>query len=319
VGPCVVQALHQAGYKIRTFSIDTPSRSIFPQDIEIVTGDITDYGAVKSAMQGVDAVVHMAALLHIVNPSPDLHDKYERINVGGTEKVVEAAMKANVCRVVLFSTIAVYGQSHGQALEEQSPTNPDTYYAKTKLAAEKIVLNTRDDHGKPLGTVLRLGAIYGERVKGNYEKLLQALAKGWFIPIGNGNNRRTLVYDKDVSQAAVLAVSHSLAAGNVYNVSDGQFHTMNEIIFAMCNALGKTVPRFSLPSVLVRKIAGIVEDGSRMLGIRSPIGRSSIDKYTEDIAVESKRIQSQLGFVPKYDLISGWQQAVEYMRKMGDL
>jgi len=143
------------------FSVDIPTAGIFPQSVEVLSGDVTDHVAVQSAMQGVEAVVHMAALLHIVNPPPELREKYERVNVGGTATVVEAAIKAGAKRVVLFSTIAVYGQADGQVLNEQSPTHPDTFYAQTKLAAEQIFLNARGADGQPLGTVLRLGAVYG--------------------------------------------------------------------------------------------------------------------------------------------------------------
>jgi nucleoside-diphosphate-sugar epimerase len=167
----------------------------------------------------VDAVVHMAALLHIINPPPAMCEKYERVNVGGTATVVEAAMKVGVKRVVLFSTIAVYGASEGGVLNEMSPTHPDTFYAQTKLSAEQIVLNARGADGQPLGTVLRLGAVYGSRIKGNYERLTHALARHRFIPIGSGLNRRTLIYDKDVGHAAVLAVSHPAAAGRAFNVT----------------------------------------------------------------------------------------------------
>jgi len=99
-------------------------------------------------MRGVDAVVHMAALLHIVNPPPELREKYERVNIGGTATVVEAAIKAGVKRVVLFSTIAVYGPSDGRVPNEMSPTHPDTFYAETKRAAEQIVLNARSADGQ---------------------------------------------------------------------------------------------------------------------------------------------------------------------------
>jgi len=75
-------------------------------------------------------------------------------------------------------------------------------------------------------TVLRLGAVYGSRIKGNYERLTHALARHRFIPIGSGLNRRTLVYDKDVGRTDALAVSHPAAAGKIFNVSDGRFHSM---------------------------------------------------------------------------------------------
>jgi UDP-glucose 4-epimerase len=66
-------------------------------------------------------------------------------------------------------------------------------------------------------------AIYGPRIKGTYQCLLQTLARRRFIPIGDGSNRRTLIYDKDVARAAVSAATHPAAAGKVFNVSDVNF------------------------------------------------------------------------------------------------
>ncbi len=131
-------------------------------------------------MQGIDAVIHLAALLHIVNPPPSLQPEYERINVGGTATVVEAARQAGVGRMVFFSTIAVYGDSAGGILTEDSPPRPDSFYAQTKLAAERIVLAAKRADGRPLGTVLRLGAVYGSRIKGNYRRLLHCPCPGPF-------------------------------------------------------------------------------------------------------------------------------------------
>jgi UDP-glucose 4-epimerase len=314
IGPHVVHALDQAGLRIRAFSIDTAASGMFPQSVENLIGDVTDQAAVQSAMEGVDAVVHMAALLHIVNPPPGLRAKYESVNIYGTETIVEAAIKAGVKRVVLFSTIAVYGHSNGCVLNEMSPTHPDTFYARTKRFAEQIVLNAKGADGQPLGTVLRLGAIYGSRIKGNYQRLTRALAQHRFIPIGNGLNRRTLVYDKDVGRAAVLAVSHPAAAGRVFNVTDGEFHTLNEIIEAICSALDRKPPRFSLPVDLMRIMAGFIGKGANSIGIKATVTREVVDKYTEDIAVAGTLIQQELGFVPQYDLKTGWEETIRKMR-----
>jgi UDP-glucose 4-epimerase len=208
---------------------------------------------------------------------------------------------------------------------------PDTFYARTKLAAEQIVLNAGGADRQPLGTVLRLGAVYGSRIKGNYERLTRALAGSLgtryqflaklghvprfpFIPIGSGRNRRTLVYDKDVGRAAVLAVSHPAAAGRVFNVTDGTFHTLNEIIESICSALGRKPPRLSLPVGPTRALVGLIEKGSHAIGLKPPITRAIIDKYTEDIAVDGSLIQKELGFVPQYDLKTGWEETVREMR-----
>jgi UDP-glucose 4-epimerase len=317
IGPRVVNVLEQKGCDVRTFSVDVSSAKMFSPCVEVVTGDVTDKDAVQRAMQGVDAVVHMAALLHVVDPSSGLREKYRRVNIGGTAAIVEAAIEMGITRVVLFSTIAVYGSESGRVFDENCPTQPKTDYALTKLAAEEIVLNARRADGELVGTVLRLGAVYGSRIKGNYERMVRALVHNRFIPVGNGVNRRTLIYDKDVAIAAALAIEHPAAAGRIYNVTDGTFHTLNEIISAICRTLGRKPPRFSLPVAPARFAANMLENGARLCGCRSSITRSTIDKYTEDIAVESTRIQKELGFVPQYDLSKGWREAIREMREIG--
>jgi len=319
VGPYVVAALHDAGLRIRTLSMDSPPAGLWPEGIEARMGDITDPATVGEAMQGVQGVIHMAALLHIVNPPPELRGKYERINVEGTATVVDAARQAGVRRLVFFSTIAVYGASAGSVLTEESPAHPDSFYAHTKLKAEGIVLAAKRKGGEPLGTVLRLGAVYGARIKGNYQRLLHAIARSRFLPIGRGDNRRTLVYDRDVARAALLALEHPEAAGKIFNVSDVEFHTLNDIISAICQALGRKPPGFSLPVGPVRLAAAIVEDAAGLVGISPPITRAAIDKYTEDVAVDSRRIQKELGFKPLYDLAAGWRATVQEMQRAGSL
>ncbi len=157
--------------------------------------------------------------------------------------------------------------------------------------------------------------MYGSRIKGNYERLTHALARHRFIPIGSGLNRRTLVYDKDVGRAAALAVSHPAAAGRVFNVTDGGFHTLNEIIGSICAALGRKPPRLSMPVGPMRIVAGLIEKGANTIGIKAPITREAIDKYTEDIAVEGRLIQKGLGFVSQYDLKTGWEETIREMRE----
>jgi nucleoside-diphosphate-sugar epimerase len=319
VGPIVVKAFHAAGYSIRTLSIDSPPVGVLPVDIETRIGDVTDASVVQAAMDGVESVIHLAALLHIVNPPPALKEKYERINVGGTATVIDAAIQAGVRRAVLFSTIAVYGQSDGRILTEDSPLHPDTFYARTKRDAEEIVREAKRADGGRLGTVLRLGAVYGPRIKGNYQRLVHSLARGRFVPVGNGDNRRTLVYVKDVARAAVVAASHDAAAGKIFNVSDGRFHTMNEIIGTICDALGRKPPRFSLPVGPTCRLVDFVETGCRSIGLKSPVTQGMIEKYTEDIAVNGSLIQKELGFVPQYDLQTGWRETIGEMRRIGHL
>ncbi len=315
VGPRVVHALRGAGCLVRTLSMDACDSLVLPDNVDVRTGDIMDQGAVASALEGVHAVVHLAALLHIADPPHDLKREYERVNVGGTDMIVKSALRAGVGRVVFFSTIAVYGDTQGLILTEDSPTRPGTYYAKTKLDAEGIVLGAQSAEGEPIGVVLRLGAVYGSRIKGNYQALAQALARKRFIPIGDGRNRRTLVYDADAAQAALVCMRSSVAAGKIYNVSDGQFHTVAEIISAICSALGRRTPRYSLPMVPTRLMAGALDRSARLFGGRfAP--NDKLAKYSEDVAVSSNRIRVELGFQPQFDLTTGWKETIIEMDSM---
>ena len=321
IGPDIVDALCRKGHLVFTLSLDRPVDGLFPEGVVSLVGDVTNRSTVALATKDVDAVIHMAALLHINDPPAALRRKYESVNVGGTECVVEAAAGANVERIVFFSTIAVYGSSigTGNIYDELSPVNPGTMYGETKLAAEKIVLSAKRANGESMGAVMRLGAVYGSRVKGNYSRLVHALARNRFVSIGNGKNRRTLLYSADVGKAVVEVLEHPGAAGRIYNVSDGRFHTINEIIAAICAALGRKPPRFSLPVGPVRAAAGLAEDIAGIMRCRSPVTRSTIDKYTEDIAVSSERIRKELGFIPQYDLAAGWNETVREMRESGAL
>jgi UDP-glucose 4-epimerase len=301
-----------ATHHVRTLTRRAPDAAMFGVPVEALTGDVTDPEAVRRAVRGADVVVHLAALLHIVDPAAGMRAEYERINVAGTEAVVEAARLEGVTRLVLMSTIAVYGDAGGGMLDEDSATAPDTLYGETKLAAEQRALAARRKDGLPLATVLRSSAVYGPRVKGNYQRLATALARRRFVPIGRGENLRTLIYEEDLAAAAALAARHPAAAGRIYNVSDGTPHRLSEIIDAISAGLGHRPPRWHLP-------VGPVRVGLKLGSILDRRLPRMLDKYLEVAAVDASRIQRELGFKAATGLMEGWQQTIETMRREGRL
>lgn len=319
VGPAVVRTLDSAGFSVRAFAADAPEAGLLPEGVEVVLGDVTDAESVQAAVRGASAVVHLAALLHQEEQEPELRKEYLRVNVGGTANVVASSSRERVNRVVLFSTISVYGPMSGLTATEDTLPRPDTIYGETKLAAERLVLAAQGPGGERVGTVLRLGAAYGPRVKGNYLRLVRALGRRRFVPIGSGANRRTLVFDRDAAQAAVLAVQGPAAAGRIFNVSDGEVHTVAEIIAAICAALGRRPPRLHVPPSVARAVATVVERAAGMVAVRPPFRRAAIEKYLEDIALDSSRIRGELGFAPAFGLNAGWQTTIREMRRVGAL
>lgn len=311
IGPAVINAFRQSGFRVRAFSRRADPKKL-PDDVECYCGEIVDPSALARAAAGADIVIHLAALLHIVHPSPALSAEYWRVNVEGTRAVVAAALDADVRRVVVASTIAVYGSSR-HVLDEESSVHPDTPYGATKLEAEQIARAAKRRDGVPLCVVLRCAAVYGPGVKGNYRRLVTALARRTFLQIGSGATRRTLVYERDVARAMLIAATHPTAAGRVYNLTDGQTHQLREIIAAISSALGRRPPRVRIP-VAAARAAALTADALSVLAGRRPQYKALLDKYLEDVVVDGTRIQRELGFLPAYALEEGWREAIAGLR-----
>lgn len=286
VGPAVVRALQERGWEVRALVRHDPPAGLLG-DAQLVRGDLRDRASLEHAVEGVDAVVHAAALLHLPFAGPEHDSDFRALNVEATRALVEAARGK---RFVFFSTIVVYGS--GGPFTEESPVAPANMYARTKVEAERIVLAAG-------GTVLRLSAVYGRRTKGNYATLIRAIERGRFIPIGPGLNHRTLVHDSDVAQATLLALESADAAGKIYNVTDGTTHPLHAIIDAIARAVGRKPPRGRIPLLLMRAGAMLVPKLRRLLG-----------KYTEDVRIDGSKLQRELGYRPVYGLEAGWREAL---------
>jgi nucleoside-diphosphate-sugar epimerase len=273
--------------------------------VEISTGDIRDAAAVRAAMRDVDVVFHMAAVLHRRVTGPELLRDYHSVNVVGTRTVAAAAAASGVRRFVHFSTINVYGPSQPPAIHtEASELGPDSEYGRTKVAAEAEVLNGRT----PAPVVLRCAAVYGPRVRANYASLINALRRRMFVPLGEGRNRRTLIHESDAARGALLAADRTDLAG-VYNLTDGEVHTLDSIIAAICEALGRRPPRFHIPAAAAHGVANLVDKVPGSGAWTGAVG-SLLRKLLEDVAVDGSRIQRELGFRPMVALREGWASAV---------
>lgn len=318
IGPAVITALAEAGHWVRVLSRSPIGREIAPRASQLVQGDVTVADDVSRAVRGIDAVVHLAALLHVPLSRAEPLAGYERANVTGTRHVVVAARDAGVKRVVLTSTIAVYGEAPDAVANEETPPDPETDYARTKLEAEQVA---RQEFTGPECTavVLRLAAVYGSRMKGNYRQLVRALDRGRFLAPGPGHNRRSVVHDSDVAAAILLAISHPAAAGRIFNVADQTPYPLKDIVRAIALAIGRRPPTFYLPETFALAAVSLVEVFARVIGMTPPLEQSLVHKYNEEIAVDASVIARDLGFRPSMTLESGWKQTITAMRQAGDL
>lgn len=309
IGSHLVRRLAEQGKTVRILSRCHPRGKLFPFPVEWVTGNITDWRVIHQAVRDVDTVFHLAARLHDHTPGDALTDTCEQVNVTGTRILTDAAGAADVRRLVYFSTVHVYGSGNRQTpADEQDIPRPDTLYARTKLKAEKVVLSGRNS-----AVVLRLAAVYGPGMKGNYARLLRALKHRWFFSVGSGRYQQALIYVEDVCQAALLAAEHPAATGQVFNVTDGACRTNNEITAAICFALKRPVPRYHLPESPVRCLLNIWQTMERLVPCERSFNSAAVEKWITNHPVDGTKIQQMLGFRPRYDLMSGWQECVNQM------
>ena len=299
IGPSVVAAAHRAGWRVRAMVRSAAAADpSWPREVEVAVGDLRDPASVRDAVAGCDVVIHLAGVAHRTGPGTD--EAHRTVTHRGAVTVFEAAEAAGCRRVVLASSIAVYGRDG--TFDERSPVRPTGAYAEAKVAAEADLRTRTTQDGAPLGAIVRLATCYGPGAAGNVTAMLDALARRRFALVGAGANRKTLLHIDDAATALLAAATAPQAAGRTYDASDGAPLPLRSIVATMCAALGRPEP--------LRIPAAPVRIGAALAGPRSPIGAGTIDTLLADIAVPAARIRAELGFEPAVDLATGIAQVV---------
>jgi nucleoside-diphosphate-sugar epimerase len=252
-------------------------------------------------------VVHAAGLAHVFGHDATDYTRFYAVNVQGTENLMDAAVKTGVPHVVLVSSVSVYGNYPGLKCDESIACNPESPYAISKWQAElKAIERMSQGHGAL--TILRFATIYGEGDRGNVAKLIEALNCGRFIWPGSGQNQKSLIYKQDAARACVCSFDRTAYDTEIYNVSS-QPATMREIVSAICQALGRPIPRLSIPQVIL-KTAG---DITQRIGDPGQYGQR-IYKFIHDDVYDSTKFETAYNFHPTVSLAEGIRREVDYLK-----
>jgi len=157
-------------------------------------------------------------------------------------------------------------------------------------------------------TILRFATIYGEGDRGNVAKLIGALDRGLFIWPGSGLNQKSLIYKEDAARACLGALRCPVSGAEVFNVS-AQPATMREIVSSICQALGRPVPRLTIPLSLL-KAAGAI---SRTMGAPGHLDRR-LQQFIRDDVYDGAKFEATFGFCPTVSLSEGIRREVDYLR-----
>jgi nucleoside-diphosphate-sugar epimerase len=270
--------------------------------------DLTNDEVPEGALAGVDTVFHLAARTHAVDEHGDVGPAYERINVDGTKRVLEAARRAGVKRFVFFSSVKAMGEGGDSERDESTPPAPSTWYGRTKLAAERLVLT---GGYVPEPVVLRPVMVYGPGAKGNLERMIDAVGSGKFPPVPRVDNRRSVVHVDDVAAAAVLAATAPAAPGRVFIVTDGRPCSTREMYEWICDALGKTPPRWTVPLAVFRALSVFGDAVGKARGRRWAFDSDAYDKMFGSACYDSSSIETTLGFEPQWNFRSALPHLIE--------
>jgi len=254
-------------------------------------GPDTDWGA---AVDGVDAVVHLAARVHVTEDrSADPLSEYRRVNTDGTRRLAEAAAAAGVRRLVFLSTIKVNGEATGEApFSESDPAAPGDAYAVSKWEAETALFKIAAQ-GPMEAVVLRPPLVYGQRVGGNFLALLKICRLAPPLPLGGVSNRRSLIYAGNLADAIIRCLTHRGAAGRTFLVRDGDDVSTPELIRRVATALGRPARLFRVPAPLLRA-AGRATGKSEIVA-----------RLLDSLRVDDGQIRRDLGWAPPFTMDQG--------------
>jgi nucleoside-diphosphate-sugar epimerase len=229
IGSALTQRLLALGYGVRVLDLllygdDSISEFYGHPRFELIKGDFRHIDAVVRAAKGMDAIVHLGAI--VGDSACDLYeDLTVEVNLRATRTIAEVGKGFGVKRFVFASTCSVYGASD-EILNERSKLRPISLYARTKLESEKLLLHLTDAAFAPI--ILRFGTIYGLSGRPRFDLVVNLLAAKAIqegeVGIFGGKQWRPLVHVRDVAEAIVLNLraQFDTVSGQIFNVGDNE-------------------------------------------------------------------------------------------------
>jgi UDP-glucuronate 4-epimerase len=233
-------------------------------ELDLARADLDD------VLAGADAVIHLAAQPGVRLSWSEGFSVYVERNISASQRLLEAARRTLLPRLVLASSSSVYGNATEQPIGEDAPTRPFSPYGVTKLAMEHLSSAYAANWG--LSTVvLRYFTLYGpgQRPDMALHRFIAAVAAGRPVPVyGDGEQVRDFTYVSDAAAATLAAAEVDVAPASVFNVAGGSPTTVNELLGLVAEHVGRPLTTRHLPTQAgdVRATYGAIARARRELG-----------------------------------------------------
>lgn len=284
-------------------SVSAALRSAVPMlpGCEVVqVGAIDEQTDWRAALADVDLVIHLAARVHVMNErAADPLTEFRRVNVQGTLALFRQTALTGVRRFVFVSSVKVNGESSlpGQPFSEVDTPQPQDAYGISKFEAEQGLQQLAHETGVEL-VVIRPPLVYGPGVKANFAALMRAVQRGWFLPLGAVDNRRSLVALDNLVDFIMTTCSHPAAANQTFFVSDGRDLSTTELIRAMARAAQVPSRLLPVPPSLLVWLGGLI-------GRRPVVGR-----LCDNLQVDISKARQLLNWLPSVTVEEGLRRVV---------
>ena len=278
---------------------------VWPKGVQQVqVGDVLANTDWSKALRGVDAVVHCAARVHVMeDDATDPLQAYREVNVNGTLNLAHQAAQAGVRRFVFISSIKVNGESiqSGKPFTADDVPAPSDPYGLSKLEAEHGLRDIEAQTNMEV-VIVRPPLVYGPGVKANFATMMRWVGRGFPLPLGAINNARSMVALDNLVDLLVRCLRHPAASGQTFLVSDGEDVSTTELLRRTAQAMGKK-------ACLLRVPALVFQWGALMLG-----KRDMAQRLCGSLQVDICKTRSLLDWTPPLTLDQGLKKAVEGMK-----
>src|SRR6267378_863299 len=298
VGTALCREMLARGHSVRAAVRRLTPPGALPSELhQILTPDIAADFDRRALVDGVDAIVHLAAIAHRTNP---IEGEMLRVNCDSAVRLAEAAAGL-VRRFVFLSSVKVHGEDSGSgACGEDDALTPEDSYGRSKLEAERALTETAARTGMEL-VIIRPPLVYGPGVKANFLRLLSWVDSGLPLPFASVHNRRSLIYVGNLVDAIARCAVHSAARGP-FLVSDEESVSTPELVSRIARALGRPARLVPAPPALLR-VAGMIAGR-----------RDEIRRLTGSLVVDSSRARRLLDWRPPYTLDAGLAETARWFR-----
>lgn len=298
IGGEVVRQLRARGDEVACL-VRNPEKGVALRELgcELVSGDLADERAIRKGMEGCDAVIHAAAVYEVGIPASQ-RPAMREANVGGTERVLSAALEAKIPKVVYVSTVGVFGNTHGRIVDESYEHPADSFtsaYEETKWEAHQVAKRLIGE-GLPC-VIVQPGGVYGPGDTSSVGQLLNQFLGGKMPLMPFPELGICLSHVEDIAAGILLALDKG-KTGEAYVIS-GPATTMREAIGVVADVTDRKPPRGAIPTPLMKAMIPIGPLVGKLMGqppnLRELI--SSADGVTFWASYD--KAKAELGYEPR--------------------